>query len=154
MLSKLVMWAMLIVPWFTMFFMKRESIKRFTPVMILSALLVTITHEMGHALKWWVFLDGIVPWGYITNVSDAYGVFIVATYWVFHFTNGRFWLYMFVNTVLGGLWVFLVAHFLEWIKVFQYLNINEWYLWGIHIILALMLYGFQVWHEKAFKLKT
>ncbi|SDE29564.1 hypothetical protein [Sporomusa acidovorans] len=151
--NQIIMWSMLIIPWFTLPFMKKDSIKRFSPAIILTALIVTITHEIAHAFRWWIALDSIVPWGYITNISYSYGLFLVGTYWVFHFTYRRFWLYMLLNTAIGGLWVFPILHFLERMKIFQYVNINEWFLWLINIIIALIIYSYQVWHDHIFSLK-
>ncbi|HEY3425704.1 MAG TPA: hypothetical protein VGL27_12970 [Negativicutes bacterium] len=151
--NQIIMWSMLILPWLTLPFMKKESIKRFSSAILLTALLVTITHEIAHAFQWWIALDSIVPWGYITNVSYSYGLFLVGTYWAFHFTFRRFWLYMILNIAIGGLWVFPILHFLEQIKIFQYVNINEWFLWLINIIIAVIIYSYQVWHDNIFNLK-
>ncbi|MFZ3591003.1 hypothetical protein ACOI1C_17545 [Bacillus sp. DJP31] len=42
MLSKVVLWTMLIAPWFSLFLLKKEDIKRFMPVAILAAFLMVL----------------------------------------------------------------------------------------------------------------
>jgi hypothetical protein len=144
---------MLIIPWFSLFFMKKAGIKRYIPVVIFTALIVTITHEIAHAFKWWVALDSIVPWGYITNVSYSYGYFLVGTLWIFYLTYEKFWLFVVTNFILDWIWAFPTIQFLEKMKIFQYVNINEWILWLIAFSQSLMIYSFKSCHEKTFKLK-
>ncbi|WP_171642680.1 hypothetical protein [Paenibacillus phytorum] len=96
-LNKLLLWSGFVLPWLSLFLMKKKSIYRYMPVCIFSALLVTIVYEIGYTYKLWILKDAIVPWGYVTNTAFAYGIFLVGTMWVFHFTFGRFWLYVVAN---------------------------------------------------------
>ncbi len=71
--NKIILWILLIAPWLTLFFMKKEGIKRYIPVTIFTVLLVTIIYEIAYTYRWWELEVNIVPWGHITNVSYAYG---------------------------------------------------------------------------------
>jgi hypothetical protein len=151
--NKLILWAMLIVPWLTLFFMKKESIKRYAPVIIFTALMVSVTQEMAYSLNWWRPSDQIVPWGNINNISYSFGSFLVLTYWIFYFTNRKFWLYLLVNIVLDGLWAFPVIHYLAIRHIFQRGTFSGWSAWVLGVSQAVLLYLFQLWHEKTFALK-
>ncbi len=152
--NKLILWLILISPWVTLFFMKKEGIKRYLPVTIFTALLVTIVYEIAYTYKWWELRVTIVPWGNITNVSYAYGAFFIGTLWILYFTYKKFWLYLLTNIVIDGIDAFLITGFMETRKIIHYANISKFSLFLIMVTLSLITYGFQVWHEKVFKLNT
>jgi hypothetical protein len=89
---KFILLAMLILPWLSLIFINKYSLKRFMPVAILASLLVTIIFELGYVYSWWKVQAELVPWDKITSVPLVYGVFLVGTIWIFRFTFGRtFW---------------------------------------------------------------
>lgn len=113
MFNKIILWSSLILPWLSLFFMKKESIKRYMPVAIFVSLLVTILFEVAYTFKWWVMLDKIAPWGNITNVAFTYGTFLVGTIWIFYFTYRKFWAYMVTNILIDGIFAFGLSRFFE-----------------------------------------
>jgi hypothetical protein len=119
------LWTSLVLPWISLVFIKKETIKRYMPVAIFVSLLVTIIFEMAHVFKWWVMLDGLAPWGYITNVSFVYGTFLVGTIWIFYFTFHNFWLYLVTNIAIDGLFAFVLNNFLEG-RIYTLVNFNQW----------------------------
>jgi type IV secretory pathway VirB2 component (pilin) len=149
--NKLILWGMLIIPWFSLLIMNKDTIKRFTPVAILSALLVTVTHEAAYSLGWWEQLNTIVPWGEITNVSYVYGMFAVGTYWIFYFSYGTFWRYFLLNTVVDGVWLIFIPPFFKQRHIWVLDRMNEWSLLVICLIIAVILYGYQYWQEQIYK---
>lgn len=150
MVNKLVLWGMLVIPWFSLILMNRTSLKRYTPVAILSMLLVTVVQEIAYAFNWFVNLEKIVPWGNITNVSLVYGMFAVATYWIFYFTYGAFWVYVLVNAIVEGIWLIAIPPlFARW-HILQ-LNVSAWVLFAASIATAFVLYGYQSWQDKIFQ---
>jgi len=146
--NQLILWLMLIVPWLTLFFLKKEGIKRYISVTIFTALLVTIVSEMAYTYKWTEIMVKIVPWGHITNVSLAYGSFFITTIWVFYLTFEKFWLYLVTNIVIDGLGAFLITYILELRKISQLVNLSKLSLFLIMVTLSLIAYGFQVWYQK------
>ncbi|HZG86152.1 hypothetical protein [Paenibacillus sp.] len=150
MFNKIMLWAFLIAPWPTLFFLSKETVKRYMPVAIFVSLLVTILFEAAHALKWWVMIDRIVPWGYITNVSFVYGVFLVGTIWIFHLTYRNFWLYMATNVVIDGVFAFVLHHFFEG-RIYKLVNFNEFQVFLLMVGLALTIFLYQKWQEGIFK---
>lgn len=153
MTSKTIQYILLVVPWFSLILMKNDNIRRFTPVVILTALIVTITHEIAYSLHWWELPDHITPWGNITGICYSYGSFLVGTIWIFNFTYGKFWLYFLANLVVDWLWAYPIIHFLGSWNVFQYVNFKEWNVWMLALSQGLVIYLFQMWFEKTFELK-
>lgn len=153
MLNKVILWSLLIVPWLSLIFMKKDGIKTYLSTTIFTALLVTIVYEIAYVYQWWDLNITIVPWGKITNVSYAYGIFSIGTLWIFYLTYKKFWLYLLTNIVIDGIDAFFVTWFMESRKIIFYLNITKIGLFLVMVSLSLLAYGFQKWHEKTFELK-
>lgn len=147
MINKIILWSLLITPWFTLLLMKKESIKRYIATTIFTSLLVTIVYEIAYVYKWWDLLVPIVPWGNITNVSYAYGTFFIGTLWIFHFTYRKFWLYILTNIVVDGADAFLIRPLMQSRNIIHYTNISKLNLFFVMITLALIAYVFQRWYE-------
>ncbi|MCA0753528.1 hypothetical protein KP806_00575 [Paenibacillus sp. N4] len=150
MFNKIMLWAFLLLPWPTLLFLGKKSVKRYMPVAVFVSLLVTILFEVAHSLKWWVLIDQIVPWGYITNVSFVYGIFLVGTIWIFHYTYRNFWLYLLVNAVIDGLFMFVLSNFFEG-RIYNLVNFNQFQVFLLMVGLSLVIYGYQKWQEEVFK---
>jgi hypothetical protein len=129
----LLLWSGFVLPWLSLFLMKKKSIYRYMPVCIFSALLVTIVYEIGYTYKWWILKDAIVPWGHVTNTAFAYGVFLVGTMWVFHFTFGRFWLYVVANLLLDAFYAFVFHRIEEKLGIADLINVKHY-----HILLLMV----------------
>ncbi|UUZ90070.1 hypothetical protein LJK87_29235 [Paenibacillus sp. P25] len=136
MYAKALMWAMLVIPWLSLFILKPASIRRFMPVSILGALIVTIVFEMAHAFKWWTIFGKamIVPWGYITNTAYVYGFFLIGTLWIFKLTYHKFWLFFVTNAVIDGLFQFVLDPLFARAGFYRFYNIT-------HFQLFLMMVG-------------
>lgn len=83
MTAKVILYISLFLPWFTLLFAKKQRIKKYIPVIILTCLLMTIIFQIAYQYNWWVIHTYIVPWGYMIDVSFAYGLFPVGTFGFF-----------------------------------------------------------------------
>ncbi|UJF33925.1 hypothetical protein [Paenibacillus hexagrammi] len=149
MYAKVLMWGMLLIPWISLFFLKPASIRRFMPVSILGALLVTIVFEIAHAFRWWTIFDKatIVPWGYITNTAYTYGFFLIGTLWIFKLTYHRFWLFIVTDLVINGGFQFVVDPLFVRAGFYRLDNIRHWQIFLLMTGIGLMLYLYQMWQE-------
>ncbi|MGD6832907.1 hypothetical protein ACQCT5_12135 [Sutcliffiella halmapala] len=151
MFIKIFLWLSLIVPWLSLFFMKKDSIKRYMPVAIFVSLLLTILYEIGYTYDWWVLKAKIVPWGHITNISFAYGLFLISTIWIFHYTYRNFILYMVTNIIVDAIFNFGVLELTERSGLNELINMPDWGIYLIMLGLALIIYIYQRWQEGIFK---
>ncbi|RIX59562.1 hypothetical protein D3P08_05340 [Paenibacillus nanensis] len=156
MYANALMWGMLIIPWISLVLLKPASIRRFLPVSILGALLVTIVFEIAHAFHWWIIFDKaiIVPWGYITNTAYVYGFFMVGTLWIFKLAFHKFWLFILANIAVDGAFQFIMDPLFERAGFYRLENIAHWQLFLIMLGIALLLYGYQVWQESSVSRET
>ena len=152
-LSKIVLWAILVVPWLTLFLLKKEQIKHFMPVGILSSFLMLLYNLVAYNEKHWIVKVYILPWLKPSFEPFVLSVFIVTTIWIFHFTFQRFWLYLITNIVLDFMFaIFPIPYLLQnKLEIYQLVKITPWGRFLIFIIISIVLYGYQKWQEEIFK---
>ncbi len=152
MLNKIILWSSFLGPWLTLFFMKKDAIKRYMPVTVFTALMATITSEMAYTYSWWKYTDVIVPWGYITNPSFVYGLFSVLTIWIFYLTSRKFWLYLSVNILFNAFqWFFLIRWtFVAW-GIVEQGNLSPFQCFLLGTVQSVIIYGYHKWQDGIFR---
>lgn len=148
MTNQLILWATLIVPWLTLFFMPKEDIKRWMPAALLSMTTSAIIHDMGIRLGFWFVLETAYPYSQLTPY--LFGLVPALTIWVFNFTYRNFWVYMATNLILdiGFCYVFL-GMILPRLGILT-LGIPPYGVLLINMLHATLLYGYQIWQEGIF----
>jgi len=147
-MQKLILIIMIIMPWLSLLFMNKHSIKRFMPVAILASLLVTIIFEIGYIYDWWRILVDLAPWDRITSVPLVYGIFLVGTIWIFHFTfDRRFWVYLLINLLFDVFYSFIILNILVSIGIYRLDNMKNFGITMLMIFLALIIYPYQKWQD-------
>jgi len=153
-MAKFILLSMLILPWLTLFLIKKHSIKRFMPAAILASLLVTIVFEIGYLYDWWKVQVKIAPWDEITSVPLTYGVFLVGTIWVFYFAFDRkFWVYMLTNILMDGFYSFIVLNILIRFGIYKLVNMGNLGIFMLMILIAVIVYTYQKWQDSIMKSK-
>lgn len=147
---QILLWLGFILPWFSLVLLKKEDIKRYMPVTILTSLIMTIIFEIAYTYDWWIIHQTIMPWGYITNVVFNYGIFAVGTLWIFYLTSHHFLIYMLTNFVINVLFAFIgIRWIVEGLGIATF-NLESWQWFGIAILVSLIIYGYHRWQEKVF----
>lgn len=107
--NQAILWSMLILPWLTLFLMKKEDIKRFMPVALFTAVTQAIIVEVGITLG---FLGGgretLFPLNQMPTFT--YGAISVFTMWIFKFTYERFGLYIAVNAIIDYGFAYIISY--------------------------------------------
>lgn len=152
--NQIILWAMLLVPWLTLFFMKREEIKRYISVGLFSAATSIIIHDVGIRLGIWAVQDIAYP--FYSLETYLFGLFPVVTMWVLKFTYGRFWIYMGTNAILDlGFNFFFIGYILPSLGIVSFVGGTPFRGWFITIGHAILVYGFQMWYEgEPFRLRV
>lgn len=141
--NQIISWSMLILPWLTLFFMERKEIKHYLPVGLFSIVLTTIIHDIGITFGFWVVEDAAYP--FYEMLPYFYGLIPVLTMWVFKFTYGRFWLYIFTNAILDiGFAFFLLSVFFPGRGIYTLVNLASFQVWLINLGHGAVLYVFQI----------
>ncbi|QDR80312.1 hypothetical protein [Sporomusa termitida] len=143
--NSFIMWSLTIVPWLSLFFMKKNEIKHWMPVATFAVVLTTIIGDIGIRLGFWATRESIYPFAQM--LPYAFGIMPVLTIWVFKFTYERFWLYMVTNTILDiGFNFFLLNYFLSSRGIID-INISPFLSLPITLMHAVVIYGYQRWQD-------
>jgi hypothetical protein len=147
-MGKIILFAMLILPWLTLFLLNKYSIKRFMSTAILGSLLVTIVFEIGYVYEWWKIQEKITSWDVITSVPLVYGVFLVGTIWVYHFTFKRkFVVYMLTNILVDAFYSFIALKVLINLGIYKLVNMGSLGIFLMMLIIAVIIYLYQKWQD-------
>ncbi|TYP69612.1 hypothetical protein [Paenibacillus methanolicus] len=145
------LWAILIGPWLTLFLMRGETIKRYVPVAVFTALIVTIIFEIAYVRRWWEMTERIVPWGTITNVSFVYGAFFVGTMWIFALAYRNLGLFLLTNLAIDAIQAFVLSPFLFEGRWYSLVNLNNIQVFALMFGISIVIYMYQGWQERIFR---
>lgn len=144
--NTVILWSMLILPWLTLFFLKKEELKRYMPVALFATVTTAMVVESGITLKLWSIRETVYPLNQMP--AYVYGVVPVVTMWIFKYTYGRFWRYWVVNAIFDVIFSYV---FLAWLVsrgIFEYVN-SFFVLWTTSLPHGISLYLYQMWQEDA-----
>lgn len=155
MLNKIILWTILIAPWFTLFLVKRENIKRFMPAAMCASYLMIIYNVVAKNQKHWVINETLIPWLKPLFVSGVFGAFPVITLWVFHYSYGKFWKYLITNIIIDFIFAVFPIHYLfqEVLGIYELVNITLWERYILFVFFSIVIYGYYKWQEDIFHSK-
>jgi hypothetical protein len=149
-IQKIIVWSVLILPWFTLFFMNKDDFKRFFPVTLFTALLVTYYHQLAFTQKWWVVHVNIGD--FTTFIPTIFGSYFVGTLWIFTLTYGNFKKYFIINVIINAIYVFIVKVILFLnLGIMENINAPHWHRFFVYIGFSVIIYGYQKWQEVIFR---
>lgn len=144
-MSQLLWWSLLILPWFLLLFFDKQRIKRFFPVLLLSIVLNSLVYQLAQRLNWFTVSENLP---FLTNISPSvYGMFAVGTLLIFYFTYGRFWLYFIVNLLFDILQSYVVTPFYGKLHLFERQEMNGFQSVLIMTVMSLIMYMYQKWQD-------
>lgn len=135
------MWSAFVISWLTLFFMKKEDIKRWLSVGMFAIVTTTIIHDVGTTLGFWSTRESIYP--FYEMLPYYYGIMPVLSMWVFQFTYGNFWFYMITNTFLDIVFNFYILSYFFPSRGIMDFNISPFLSLPITLTHAIILYGYQ-----------
>lgn len=147
--NQVLLWSILILPWLTLSFMPKESIKRWTPVALFSALTSVLAVELGENLGWFIYGQAAYPLR--TPSYIIFGLNIVITMWLFSYLYGRFWRYIVIDTVINFGFIYLLhVYFLGSRGLFHEVGLTPLQNALIVTFAGILAYGYQMWQEEIF----
>lgn len=143
--NKLILWSSIIVPWFTLFFMKKEEIRRYLPVGIFAALTSIVITDIGSTLHLWTLKQNIFPLGKVFPYH--LGAVPVVTMWLFKFTFANFLAYISVDALYNLVFAFVVTPWMAVRGIRENVNSTSSLLFVIVTLLGILLFGYQMLQE-------
>ncbi|MFB6465503.1 hypothetical protein ACE38V_01665 [Cytobacillus sp. Hz8] len=145
--SKLLLVAMLILPWLTVPLLGKNTLKKYWPASIFISVFTKYLDVFGERNRWWKFYKGIWPFNSMDFLN--LGPYLVSSLWMLKATYGKFFLYLVANTLLHILFIFIGLNYLKQIKILSLVNLTKIRYLFIHISRAILLYGFEYLKERA-----
>jgi hypothetical protein len=146
--NQLILWCVFILPWFTLFFMKKEDVKRYMPVGLFAVFTSAIILETGVTMKWWAYNETAYP---LQNISYLYGAIPVSTMWIIKLTYGRFWLFVGCDFFLNLFYTYVFeSYFLGSRDIIQFIKISPMQDVVATSALGIIIYLFHMWQKGIF----
>jgi hypothetical protein len=139
--QKLLLVALLVLPWLTLPLLGRKAFKRFLPTAIFMCTFTKALDFYGEKKNWWKFYSGIGPFDSMNFMN--FGPYLVTCLWVLKMTFGKFPLYIISNTVLHMLFILGGLKYVKGYKIFALENLTKLKYLAINFLRALILYVFQ-----------
>lgn len=146
--NQLLHWAMFAIPWLSLFFMKKDEIKRYMPVGLFAIVTSILIYETGITFRWWVIDEHAYP---LQLMPFHIGLFPVLTMWVFRFTYRKFWVYLAVEIILNiGFDFGFLGYFLPATGILHFETMSRIVAVGVTTAHGLLLYAYQLWQDRIF----
>ncbi|WP_438444969.1 hypothetical protein [Gorillibacterium sp. sgz5001074] len=143
-----ILWAMLIFPLASLFFMDGGSLRRFLPAALFITVINTIVCQLSAYYEWWRLRTTLFAWsGENLDAPVVYGLFFAGTIWIMQLSYGRILRYLLVNAGMNALFSYGIIPLMDRLKVAIKGNLP---LTGVFFLMfgsALLLYLFQLWYE-------
>jgi hypothetical protein len=146
-LSKLILFVMMILPWLTVPYLGKKTIKRFIPASLFMACVVWVEGHIARNNRWWFFYEKIVPKA-IGEFPLIVGVFLIGSLWILRFTYGKFIRFIILNLIVDSFFTYVVVEWFQKLKVATLVRVNKTQLSLLFLIKSMLLYGFQFIMEK------
>ncbi len=151
--SKLLLVLMMVFSWSSLVFLDKKSIKQFFPASLFMAILVRIVNYIAKKRKWWWWYEKIHP-----SVSGSFpfvwGSFFVSSFWILKYTYGNIIKYTGLNLFAHASFTYLLEPYLQKFGIASLVRMKKYQLMNVFMVLAFLLYGFQIVQEKASVKKT
>lgn len=141
-------WSLFIVPWLTLFLMKKADTKHYMPVTLFATVLATIIHDTGITLGLWTLKETVFPFNQMTPY--LYGAMPVTILWIFKFTYGNLVKYTVTSLTIHLLLNFFFLNALLPSRGILSLNVSPFLTTSFTLIHAALIYRYQVWQDGLF----
>ncbi|AZB41982.1 hypothetical protein CEF21_06570 [Bacillus sp. FJAT-42376] len=138
---------MAILSLLSLLFMNKKQLLRFLPSGIFISLILCVESILADAYHYWRVPGGKKREASV-NLSFIFGPFFTGTLWIFHLTYGKFFRYLLANSLMDFLLAYPIAFFFQKKKLFKLLKFQPPYMFGVSMIWAVVIYGYQMLIEK------
>ncbi len=150
---RLILVLILILPWFTIPFLGKESVKKFLPTSLCICVAVRIINHIAKKRKWWWFYEKLHP--RLTGVFPLlWGPFFVSSMWVLKLTYGNLLKYLMFTQVSHFFFTYFIMDWFRNAGILSLVRMKKMQLQLLFLVESLFLYMFQVFIEKLISKQT
>lgn len=139
--TKLLLLAILIIPWLTTPLLGKNAFKKYLPAAIFICTFTKAIDLFGEKKKWWRTYKVIPPFESLNYLN--FGSYFVTSLWMLKMFYGKFPLYLISNTILQCLFIFFGLKYAKRYKIFSLEKLTKFQYLAIDFLRALLLYDFQ-----------
>lgn len=142
-LLNLVRIAQLFLPWLSLLFFPRRSLKKFFPVATFTAILSGIYCIISYKNSGWIVKGG---WKtrVLNDLSFTIGPMFIGNLWIFHFTYGKFKKYLLTNFVIDGFFAYVLMPLFDRINLFRIGRFMSKFVLLHFMVMSVIIYSFQL----------
>lgn len=150
---KLMLLALFLLPWLSLFKIDKMTFKRYLPVLSFSSLVIALLSELSKSYNWWKVKKPLFP-KLSSDISFIFGPFFIANLWVFKLTYGNFINYLLINGLFDYMFAYPLTTIAEKLKVYKMINMTRFQLFILSIATSIINYLYQLFIEDALKTKS
>ncbi len=139
--------AIILIPWLTLLFIGKRSIKRYSFAGIFIVIFEIINHIYGHKRNWWKFYDKRKSF-IRDELPFSIGPYLPLSMWLLKISFGNFKKFVVLNLISDGLFAFFIIDVLKKLKIISLGRLNHVQFFIYLHFKAYLLYGFQYLYEK------
>jgi len=145
-MGQLLLWFLLIAPWFLLIPLDSKRVKNYLSVVFFTIFLTTIYWQMAEVWNWWVVTNNVF---FLKNISSfTYGFLPVTTLLVFYFTYQNVWLFFGTNIIIDAFQAFIVSPFVfEKLGLYKMNSMSNFGLFLLLLSLVPIIFLYQKWYE-------
>ncbi|MFB6469497.1 hypothetical protein ACE38V_22450 [Cytobacillus sp. Hz8] len=145
--SRILLLALLVVPWLTLPLLGKKTFKRFLPASLFISLVVSLESVIAKKRRWWWFYQRLHP-----KLSGEFpliwGSFLIGSMWIMKFTYRKFYIYLFTNLIVDTIFTYPFVKFLKKTGTASLVRLKGFQLSILFFIKSLLLYAFQFCMDK------
>lgn len=142
--------SLLIIPWFSLLFIGKWSMKRYSLSGVFIVIFEIMNHLYGHKREWWSFYEKKKSF-VRDELPFSIGPYMPLSMWLLRFSYGNFKKFVVLNVIVDGLFAFLIINFLKKIKIIRLNRLSHIQFFFYLHYKAYLLYGMQYLFEKRIK---
>jgi hypothetical protein len=150
--GKVMLLALLLLPWLSLVKIDKMTFKRYLPVLTFSSLVIALLSELSNRYTWWKVRKPLFP-KFSSDISFIFGPFFIANLWVFKLTYGSFKNYLLVNGLFDYMFAYPLTTLAEKLKVYKMVNMTRFQLFALSIATSIINYLYQLFIEDVLKTK-
>lgn len=148
--NKMYLLALMILPWFSLPLLGKNSLKRFFPGALFIFLFVAIESAVANKRSWWRVFERINP-KVMGEIPFMGGPFFVGSLWILKLTYGKFLRYFSLNFFLDVLFTYPGVWVLKRLGIASLIRLKHYQFLLIFLAKAILMYGFQGLFNKSNK---
>lgn len=139
--------AIILIPWLSLLFIGKSNVKRYSLAGMFIIIFEILNHLYGNKRKWWKFYDK--PNSFIKDeLPFSVGPYMPLTIWLLKHSYGNFKKFILLNTIVDGIFAFVVMDLLKKLKIVRLYRLNPFQFFIYIHYKAYLLYGVQYLYEK------